>query len=52
MNEYMNLTIVMYHYVRKIKGSQFSNIKGLEFDAFKYQLDYLEKIIILLKHRN
>ena len=35
------LTIVMYHYVRPIKGSKFPGIKGLEFDGFKRQLDYL-----------
>ena len=36
-----NLTIVMYHYVRPIKGSKFPGIKGLELDSFKRQLDYL-----------
>ena len=36
-----DLTIVMYHYVREIKGSDYPNIKGLEFDGFKRQLDYL-----------
>lgn len=38
MNE---LTIVMYHYVRPINGSNFPGIKGLELDGFKRQLDYL-----------
>ena len=33
------LTIVMYHYVRDIKKSNYPNIKGLEFDKFKEQLD-------------
>ena len=37
------LTIVMYHYVRPIKGSKFPGIKGLELDGFKRQLDYLIK---------
>jgi peptidoglycan/xylan/chitin deacetylase (PgdA/CDA1 family) len=37
------LTIVMYHYVRPIKGSKFPGIKGLELDGFKRQLDYLSK---------
>jgi hypothetical protein len=37
------LTIVMYHYVRPIKGSKFPGIKGLELDGFKQQLDYLSK---------
>ena len=36
-----DLTIVMYHYLRGIKGSDCPNIKGLEFDGFKRQLDYL-----------
>jgi peptidoglycan/xylan/chitin deacetylase (PgdA/CDA1 family) len=36
-----NLTIVMYHYVRPIKGSKFTGIKGLELDGFERQLDYL-----------
>ena len=38
-----NLTIVIYHYVRKIKNSNYPKIKGLEIDGFKRQLDYLEK---------
>jgi peptidoglycan/xylan/chitin deacetylase (PgdA/CDA1 family) len=37
-----SLTIVMYHYVREIKNSAYSLIKGLEFEGFKRQLDYLE----------
>ena len=37
-----SLTIVMYHYVRKIKDSAYPRIKGLEFEGFKRQLDYLE----------
>ena len=40
MNE---LTIVMYHYVRPIVGSQFPGIKGLELDGFRRQLDYLNE---------
>ena len=35
------INIVMYHYVRPIKESAFPNIKGLELDGFKKQLDYL-----------
>jgi len=38
----MALTIVMYHYVREIKKSKYPKIKGLEFEGFKRQLDYLE----------
>ena len=36
-----DLTTVMYHYVREIKNSRYPGIKGLEFDGFKRQLDYL-----------
>ena len=39
MNE---LTIIMFHYVRPIQQSDFPRIKGLEFDGFVRQLDYLE----------
>jgi len=38
-----NLSIVMYHYVRPIAGSEFPGIKGLELEGFKRQLDYLEE---------
>jgi peptidoglycan/xylan/chitin deacetylase (PgdA/CDA1 family) len=37
-----DLTIVMYHYVRPIKNSRFSGLKGLELESFQRQLDYLE----------
>lgn len=36
------LTIVMYHYVRPIRGSRYPNVKGLEFEGFRRQLDHLE----------
>lgn len=36
------LTIVMYHYVRPIRGSRHPNIKGLELEGFRRQLDHLE----------
>lgn len=35
------VTIVMYHYVRPILDSSYPEIKGLELDGFKKQLDYL-----------
>jgi len=38
----MNVSVVMYHYVREIKRSKYPGIKGLEFEGFKRQLDYLE----------
>ncbi len=36
-------TIVMYHYVRKIKNTKFSNIKGLELNLFHKQIKYFKK---------
>jgi len=38
-----DLTIIMYHYVRPIRGSKFPNIKGLELKGFKRQLDFIEE---------
>lgn len=40
MNE---LSIIMYHYVRPLKDSEYSGIKSLELQKFKRQLDYVEK---------
>ncbi len=37
------LTIITYHYVRPIKNSNFPRIKGLEFELFKNQINYLQK---------
>ena len=36
-------SIVMYHYVRPLKGSRFSKLKALELFAFENQLDYLSE---------
>jgi peptidoglycan/xylan/chitin deacetylase (PgdA/CDA1 family) len=36
-----HITIVMYHYVRPIKDSSRPEIKGLELEGFRRQLDYL-----------
>jgi peptidoglycan/xylan/chitin deacetylase (PgdA/CDA1 family) len=41
MNNITQLTIVMYHYVRPIKNSKYPGIKGLEFEGFRRQLDFL-----------
>jgi len=38
-----NLTIITYHYVRPIKNSIFPNVKGLEIEKFKKQLNFLQK---------
>ena len=45
-----NLTIVMYHYVRPIKKSKYPNIKGLEFENFKKQIDFFSKKFNIISH--
>lgn len=37
------LTVVMYHYVRPIKGSRHYRIRGLELVDFEAQIDYIER---------
>ena len=37
-----HVTIVMYHYVRRLEGSRFPAIKGLSIERFRRQLDYLQ----------
>jgi peptidoglycan/xylan/chitin deacetylase (PgdA/CDA1 family) len=37
------LTVVMYHYVRRLSVSEYPRIKGLEAEGFEAQLDYVEK---------
>lgn len=39
----MPLTIVMYHYVRRISDSRYPEIKGLERDLFVEQVAYLKR---------
>lgn len=46
MNE---LTIVMYHYESNIKNSHYKNIKGLEVEDFRKQLDYLSDNFNVIK---
>ena len=36
-----HLAVVMYHYVRPLRGSRYSRIKGLEVELFDRQLDFL-----------
>lgn len=38
-----NLTIVMYHYVRDLKNSRYPNIKGLQIELFREQVQFLKK---------
>jgi len=42
------MKIIMYHYVRPIKNSNYSNIKGLELKQFCQQLDFFAKNFIFL----
>lgn len=35
-----NIYIVMYHYVRRVRKSKYQNLKALEFDEFKRQIDF------------
>jgi len=35
--------IIMYHYVRKLSGSRYPNIKGLELRFFKEQISFLRQ---------
>lgn len=37
------INIVMYHYVRNIKESRYPNIKGLEYELFKEQIEWMSK---------
>lgn len=37
-----NLTIVMYHYVRPLRGSRYPALKALELEHFSSQLDYIQ----------
>ena len=37
------LTVVMYHYVRRLTASRYPDIKGLELHAFQSQLNYFKK---------
>lgn len=45
-------TIVMYHYVRPIRGSRFPGLKGLEVDAFIAQLTYLQRHYVPMNLRD
>ena len=39
----VSLTVVMYHYVRKLAGSDYPEIKGLETKLFEEQIKYILK---------
>ncbi|MGE5490531.1 MAG: polysaccharide deacetylase family protein [Actinomycetota bacterium] len=42
----MALTVVMYHYVRRLTESRYPEIKGLERDLFVQQLRYLKRFYV------
>lgn len=37
------ISIVMYHYVREVKNSYYPNLKALEFNNFKNQINFFNK---------
>lgn len=43
MNNNDLLTIVAYHYVRKLEGSRYPEIKGLSIDNFVNQIQYIKR---------
>jgi peptidoglycan/xylan/chitin deacetylase (PgdA/CDA1 family) len=38
-----SILVLMYHYVREIKDSEFPHLRGVEFNQFKKQLDFIVK---------
>lgn len=45
----MELTVVMYHYVRDLKNSRYPKIKGLDLEDFKRQISYLKSNYDIIK---
>ena len=46
------LKIIMYHYVRPLHNSRFSEIKGLDLKKFRNQLEYIEKNYEVITHKD
>lgn len=46
---YKKIHVLMYHYVRNIKNSKYPQIKGIEIDLFKRQLDFIENNFNLIR---
>ena len=46
------LSVIMYHYVRDSKKSNFPNLKSLEFSLFKKQLNFLEKKYNIISYKD
>lgn len=45
----LNLTVVMYHYVRDLQNSRYPGIKGLDIGLFREQMAYLKKYYNFVK---
>ena len=43
-NRNFTINIIMYHYVREIQKSKYPNLKGLEFNDFKKQINGWENL--------
>ena len=37
------VSIIAYHYVREIKKSNYPNLKGIEYNLYKKQINYFKK---------
>lgn len=46
------MKIVMYHYVKDFKKTKYPQVKGLDKDEFKFQIDYLKTNFNILDPRN
>ena len=38
-----NIGVIAYHYIRPIKKSKYKNLKGMELNEFRKQLDFFKK---------
>ena len=45
----MSLYIITYHYVRPLKKSKYTNLKALELNKFRKQINILKKNTTILK---
>tara|TARA_B100000315_G_scaffold236461_1_gene252230 strand:+ start:605 stop:1552 length:948 start_codon:yes stop_codon:yes gene_type:complete len=46
------ISVVMYHYVREVKNSHYPNLKGLEFNNFKNQINFFDKNFNILSNND
>ena len=47
-----SISVIMYHYVREIKKSNFPNPKGLELNKFRKQINYFSKYFNILSYQD